>query len=238
MSQALKFSRNDPRQYDDLADAWWDSNGAFAMLHWLASARAELVPPASRTNAVLLDVGCGGGLMAPHLAHKGYRHVGVDITASALDHAEEHGIEVSRADVHELPIASESIDVVCAGEIFEHVADVGRVVAETSRVLRPGGLIVIDTLANTRLARLLAVTIAERVPGGAPRGIHDPELFVDRSHLIGQYARYGVSLQLRGLRPHLRQAVAWRLNKRREVQMLPTRFSSVLFQAWGRKEVV
>lgn len=56
---------NDPRQYDDLAGEWWRPDGAFAMLHWLARARAALVPPAARPDAVLVDLGCGAGLMAP-----------------------------------------------------------------------------------------------------------------------------------------------------------------------------
>lgn len=68
--------RNDPRQYDDLAGEWWRPDGAFAMLHWLAEARAALVPPATRLDALLVDLGCGAGLLAPHLVGKGYRHVG------------------------------------------------------------------------------------------------------------------------------------------------------------------
>ena len=60
--------RNDPRQYDELAGEWWRPGGAFAMLHWLAAARAALVPPATGAGAVLVDLGCGAGLLAPHLA--------------------------------------------------------------------------------------------------------------------------------------------------------------------------
>ena len=79
-----------------------------------------------------------------------------------------------------LPLRDAIGDVVTAGEILEHVADVPLVIAEACRVLRPGGLLVIDTIASTRLARVIAVGVAERIPGGAPRGIHDPALFVDR----------------------------------------------------------
>ena len=61
-------ARNDPAQYDDLADAWWDPHGGFAMLHWLAAARARLVPDATRPDSLLLDLACGGGLLAPHVA--------------------------------------------------------------------------------------------------------------------------------------------------------------------------
>ena len=71
--------RNDLRQYEVLADEWWRPGGAFAMLHWLAAARAALIPPAPRAGAVLVDLGCGAGLLAPHVAPLGYRHVGWDV---------------------------------------------------------------------------------------------------------------------------------------------------------------
>jgi hypothetical protein len=62
---AERRARNDLRQYDDLAAEWWRPDGAFAALHWLARARGELVPPPSRPDAALLDLGCGRGLLAP-----------------------------------------------------------------------------------------------------------------------------------------------------------------------------
>ena len=227
--------RNDPGQYDDLVEAWWDRRGAFAMLHWLAQARAALVPDAGRPGAVLVDLGCGGGLLAPHLAGKGYHHVGFDLTSSALGCAVLHGVVAVRADVAALPLADDSADVVCAGEILEHVADTGAVVAEACRVLRPGGLLVIDTIADTRLANLLAVEVAERIPGAAPAGIHDPALFVDRRALVGSCASHGVTLQLRGLRPKWRDLAAWAARRRDTVSMVPLWTTAVLFQGWGRK---
>jgi 2-polyprenyl-6-hydroxyphenyl methylase/3-demethylubiquinone-9 3-methyltransferase len=69
--------RNDPRQYDDLAGEWWRPGGGFEILHWLAEARGALVPRAGRSGAVLVDAGCGGGLLAPHVRRLGYRHIGV-----------------------------------------------------------------------------------------------------------------------------------------------------------------
>jgi 2-polyprenyl-6-hydroxyphenyl methylase/3-demethylubiquinone-9 3-methyltransferase len=83
--------RNDVRQYDDLVGEWWRPAGRFAMLHWIAAARARLIPPARRPGAVLVDLGCGGGLLAPHVAALGYRHVGVDLVASALKQARDRG---------------------------------------------------------------------------------------------------------------------------------------------------
>jgi 2-polyprenyl-6-hydroxyphenyl methylase/3-demethylubiquinone-9 3-methyltransferase len=227
--------RNDPRQYDDLVHAWWDAGGVFAMLHWLAAARAAAVPPARRDGAVLVDVGCGGGLLAPHVAGRGYRHVGVDLTESALRVAARHHVTPLRADAACVPLADASADVVCAGEILEHVTDTGAVAAEACRVLRPGGTLVIDTIADTRLADLIAVRIAERLPGAAPPGIHDPALFVDRRALVATCAARGVTLQLRGLRPALGDLIRWRVGRRAAVRMVPTASTAVLFQGLGTK---
>ena len=228
--------RNDPGQYDDLAGEWWDRRGAFAMLHWLAEARAGLVPPATRGGALLVDLGCGGGLLAPQVAGKGYRHIGVDLTASALAAASAHGVTAVRADVAALPLGDGVADVVCAGEILEHVADTEAVVAEACRVLRPGGLLVLDSIAATRLATVVAVEIAERIPGTAPAGIHDPALFVDRRALVEACRAHGVGLTLRGLRPRWRDLAGWAAGRRPGVRMVPVWTTAVLFQGWGRKD--
>ncbi|WP_446217260.1 methyltransferase domain-containing protein [Micromonospora sp. IBHARD004] len=237
---------NDPRQYDDLAGEWWRTDGAFAMLHWLARARAALVPPASRPGALLVDLGCGAGLLAPHLVGKGYRHVGLDLTRSALAQAAAHGVTVVNSDATAVPLADGCADVVSAGELLEHVPDWRRAVAEACRLLRPGGLLVLDTLNDTALARLVAVEIGERLPT-VPRGIHDPRLFVDARELIAECAMHGVELRLRGIRPELRGTLGWLLRRMRggsarrpvgteagrEPRIVPTRSTAVLYQGRG-----
>lgn len=228
--------RNDPRQYDDLADEWWNPGGVFAMLHWLAAARARLVPPAAAPGEVFVDLGCGGGLLAPHVAARGYRHVGVDIVGSALDVAAKHRVSPILADVTRLPLRSGCAAVVSAGELLEHVPDWRAAVAEACRVLRPGGLLVLDTIAPTRLARLIAVTIAERVPGGAPPGIHDPALFVPPAELVAECARHGVPLRVRGLAPAPGDVVRWLVDRERPVRMNPIFTTAVLYQGKGTKQ--
>jgi 2-polyprenyl-6-hydroxyphenyl methylase/3-demethylubiquinone-9 3-methyltransferase len=232
----LALRRNDVRQYEELAGEWWRPGGAFAMLHWIAAARAALVPPASRPGALLVDLGCGAGLLAPHVRPLGYRHVGVDLVAMSLALAREHDVMPVRADVHALPLADGCADVVSAGEILEHVADPSTVVKEGCRLLRPGGLLVLDTINATAVGRFVTVTVGERIPGGAPKGIHDPSLFVPPALLVEACASAGVRLAVRGIRPAVWQMLRWLLTRRGEVRIRPTRSTAVLYQAWGVKE--
>ena len=229
--------RNDPAQYDDLADQWWDERGRFAMLHWIAAARARHVPVAAGPGSLLVDLACGGGLLAPHLAGKGHRHVGLDLSSSALATARAHGVLPVRGDVLRLPFADEVADVVVAGEVLEHVPDLPRAVAEACRILRPGGTLVVDTIAATWWGRFSSITVGERIPAGPPPRLHDPALFVDRAVLRREAARAGVRLTLVGLRPSARDYLGWLTGRTRQVRMLPTRSTAGLFQAVGTKGV-
>ncbi len=228
-------ARNDPAQYDDLADTWWDPRGGFAMLHWIAAARARLVPEATRADSLLLDLACGGGLLAPHVVGKGHRHVGLDLSSTALPQARAHGVTPVRGDVLRLPFADEVADVVVAGEVLEHVREPLELVSEACRVLRPGGVLVLDTIAATRWGRFLSITVGERIPAGPPPRLHDPALFVDRCALVDGARRCGVELQLTGLRVSALDYLAWLAGRKPEVRMLPTRSTAGIFQAAGRK---
>ena len=236
MSPASTLPRNDVRQYEEMAGEWWAPYGAFAMLRWIAAARAELLPPAPHPGAVLVDLGCGAGLLAPHAARLGYTVVGVDLVGTSLRIARQHGVRPVRGDVQRLPLADGVAAAVSAGEILEHVPDLRAAVREACRVLRPGGTLVLDTIADTRVARLVAVTVAERIPCGVPKGIHDPALFVDRRVLLEEAARAGVRLTLRGMRPPLLGTARWLARRATEARMVRTRSTAVLFQGYGTKE--
>jgi 2-polyprenyl-6-hydroxyphenyl methylase / 3-demethylubiquinone-9 3-methyltransferase len=224
---------NDPAQYDVLADHWWRRDGEFAALHWLAAARAALIPPPA-PGALLVDLACGGGLMAPHVP-AGYRHLGVDLSARSLAFAAQQGIAAVRGDVTALPLADGCADVVIAGEILEHVEDLETTVAEAARVLRPGGTLVLDTINATWWARLSLVTIGERMPGGPPRHCHDPALFVPPERLRALFARHGIPLMFQGLRFSVPDYLRFLARRHRPVRMLPTRSLAAVYQGIGRK---
>jgi 2-polyprenyl-6-hydroxyphenyl methylase/3-demethylubiquinone-9 3-methyltransferase len=134
--------------------------------------------------------------------------------------------------------------VVVAGEILEHVTDLPGAVAELCRVLRPGGLLVLDTVNDTALGRFVTVTLGERL-NSVPKGIHDPELFVDPAVLTAECARHGVRLKVRGLRPSVPGLLRWLLLPascgngsaagRPLGRMVPVRSTAVIYQGLGRK---
>lgn len=192
----------DLRRYDDLAGGWWRWDGAFAVLRWLAQARGALIPSRSRPEGQFLDLGCGGGLLALYVS--GCRHVGVDLSALALEIAAHHGARPVYADVIELPFEDGSFDVVVAGDPRarrESEAD-GRGGGAGAAA---GGTLVFDTINSTLLARILLVTIGERMPGGSPPGCHDARLFVSADWLRRLFETKGIALRMWGLRPKMRQ---------------------------------
>jgi 2-polyprenyl-6-hydroxyphenyl methylase/3-demethylubiquinone-9 3-methyltransferase len=230
--------RNDPGQYDDLADEWWPSHGGFAALHWLARARAALVPEPPYAGAPLLDVACGAGLLAPHLTQRlaGWCHVGVDLSVSALTQAREHGVSPVRGDALRLPFADGAFPCVVAGEVLEHLPDLPAACAELGRVLAPGGVLVVDTLAATVASRIALVHIAERLPGGPPPGIHDPALLVDPLVLRAELALRGIKVTtMQGLRPSVPGYLRWLFRRAAWVPMVTIRSTSGVYQAVGVK---
>ncbi|WP_045880269.1 class I SAM-dependent methyltransferase [Pseudofrankia sp. DC12] len=230
--------RNDPAQYDDLADQWWPTHGRFAALHWLAEARARLIPPPPRPGTPLLDLACGGGLLAPVLTGElaGWRHVGVDLSSSALRQAGEHGVATVLADVTRLPFRDGEFPCVVAGEMFEHLEDLDAACAAIARVLAPGGTLVIDTLADTVFCRVGLVRIAERLPGGPPPRLHDPRLLVSPERLGAALEQSGIAMRVvGGLRPSVRDYARWLARRADSVRMVPIRSTAGVYQAIGTR---
>ena len=148
----------------------------------------------------VLDLGCGGGFMAEPLARRGAAVVGVDPCPQAVAAAARHAratrlaIDYRVGRGESLPLATHSVDVVVCVDVLEHVDDLARVLAEMRRVLRPGGLLMFDTINSTRLAAFVIVTMAERVLRLLPAGTHDPSRFVADAELRALLADLGFSV--------------------------------------------
>ena len=146
--------------------------------------------------------------MSVALARRGAQVTAIDPSAGAIDAGQRHAaeknldIDFRRGVGEDLDIQDSSVDVVVCVDVLEHVADVPRTLDEITRVLRPGGLFLFDTINRNWLARLLVVTMAEDVLRLLPKGAHDPDLFIKPGELRGQLSERGFEdIRLAGLGP-------------------------------------
>ncbi|MEZ5774966.1 MAG: bifunctional 2-polyprenyl-6-hydroxyphenol methylase/3-demethylubiquinol 3-O-methyltransferase UbiG [Hyphomicrobiaceae bacterium] len=185
-----------------IAAEWWDEHGKFRPLHQLAPARMAFIrdglarhfdrdPTRLRPLAglSLLDVGCGGGLVAEPLARLGATVTGIDpgeeTIAVARAHAAASGLLIDyRAETAEAVLASgRRFDAVTCLEVVEHVPDPEGFVRVLAGLVRPGGLLVLSTLNRTARAYLLAIVGAEYVLGWLPTGTHRYDRFITPAEL-------------------------------------------------------
>jgi 2-polyprenyl-6-hydroxyphenyl methylase/3-demethylubiquinone-9 3-methyltransferase len=196
---------NSQQIYQLDADGWWnDRDGPMAPLHWMTPARfayfSEVTGPLA--GKAVLDVGCGGGLLAERFADAGACVVGIDhldaCVAAAREHARRCGRSITYLQMssERLAFAGGSFDVVVAADVLEHVGDLPGTLREAARVLRPGGVLVFDTINRTWLARWV-FWLAEHVVRIVPRGAHDPRKFIRPRELNALLADAG--LHLRGV---------------------------------------
>lgn len=213
-------------------------------LRWIARSRAEHIPPARHADAVLLDLACGGGLLHPYIAGKGYRHVGVDVSTRSAEVARRHGVDdVIISDIGDIALDDGFADVVVAGHCLEHVERPLDVVAECCRLLKPGGTLLIDTIADTFLARLSTIILGEHIPvsWAAPKGTHDHRYFVDPDVLVRACTTNGVPVETFGLLPRVRDLFAFAVGRdyangrNGDVRMRQVRSTSMLYGVVGTK---
>lgn len=202
------------RRFEALADEWWDPHGKFRPLHnfnpaRLGYLRGRLVghfgrdPLARRPleGLRLVDLGCGGGLVAEPMARLGASVVGCDAVpanvGAAAAHAAQAGLEIDYRHclAEDLVAAGESFDVVLALEVVEHVADVPLFLHACRRLLRPGGCLVVATINRTAKSLLLAKIGAEYVLGWLPRGTHDWRRFLRPSEIAAHLRREGLTVR-------------------------------------------
>jgi len=198
-------------RFQAIADEWWDPAGKFRPLHQLAPVRlafilehaiarlgldADAVAPLAGVR--LLDIGCGGGLIAEPMARLGADVTAIDAgernIAVARLHAETVGLEIDyrQAAPEQLVASDESFDLVLNLEVVEHVADVELFLGAAAALVRPGGGMVLSTINRTMKSLMLAKVMAEYVLRWLPVGTHDWRKFVRPSELSKGLAKTGM----------------------------------------------
>ena len=202
-----------------LAGEWWDPDGKFAPLHRLNPARLAFIrnaalrhfdrdakPFAPFSGLSLVDVGCGGGLVAEAMARQGFEVLGIDAAeenvAAAAAHASEMAAPASYrcAAAEELALEGAQFDVVLALEIVEHVVNRAEFLETCAQILKPRGLIILATLNRTLKSLALAKIGAEYVLRWLPPGTHDWNKFVSPEVLASELRELGLAaVETRGI---------------------------------------
>jgi 2-polyprenyl-6-hydroxyphenyl methylase/3-demethylubiquinone-9 3-methyltransferase len=194
--------------YNRIPATWWNEDGFMAILRtainpprfaYFQRRLAQQWPGGSK-GLTVLDVGCGGGYLSEQFAAIGCAVTGIDQSLPTLAAAREHAaatglaIDYREASADALPFAAASFDVVCCCDVLEHVDDVSAVIAEISRVLKPGGIFFFDTINRTLRSRVLAIKLAQDWPlvRFMPRDVHVFEKFIRPDELAVQLNRHGL----------------------------------------------
>ncbi len=184
-------------KFSQLAHRWWDPNSEFKPLHDINPLRLEWLERLAGgiQDKWVVDVGCGGGILAESMAVKGARVTGIDLSDKALKVAKLHQLE-SGVQVDYRLIAAEALaeeapgqfDVVTCMEMLEHVPDPASVMAACARMAKPDGWVFFSTLNRNPKSYMLAIVGAEYVLNMLPKGTHDWSKFI-KPHELASYAR-------------------------------------------------
>ena len=192
MTKNKNFDASELAKFSDLAHRWWDLDGEFRPLHQINPLRLDwinrIVPLSGQR---VLDVGCGGGILADAMARKGAEVVGIDLASKALRIAELHALEVQTPNITYREISAEDLAVEAAGtfdvvtcmEMLEHVPNPLSVVRACTTLVKPGGHVFFSTINRNAKAFLFAIVGAEYVLNMLPRGTHEYAKFIKPSEL-------------------------------------------------------
>jgi 2-polyprenyl-6-hydroxyphenyl methylase / 3-demethylubiquinone-9 3-methyltransferase len=191
LEQPLNADPAELEKFSQLAHRWWDPTSEFRPLHEINPLRLEWIDGiACLEGKTVLDVGCGGGILAEAAARKGARVTGIDLSERALKIAQLHLLESRLPVVYELASPEHyveahagSFDVVTCMEMLEHVPDPGRTVAACARLVKPGGQAFFSTINRNPKSYLFAIVGAEYLLRLLPRGTHDYARFIRPSEL-------------------------------------------------------
>lgn len=197
------FDHAEREKFDAIASGWWDPEGPFRPLHELNPARLKFIADrADLSTGRLLDVGCGGGILAESMARKGGQVTGIDVAARVLAiarlHLHESGLTVDYQEklVEDLAMESPgSFDVVTCMEMLEHVPDPRSIIQSIAALLKPGGQGFFSTLNRTPLAFALGIVGAEHIARLLPRGTHRYDRFIKPSELSGWLREAGLIVE-------------------------------------------
>jgi 2-polyprenyl-6-hydroxyphenyl methylase/3-demethylubiquinone-9 3-methyltransferase len=192
------------QKFSDLAHRWWDPTSEFRPLHEINPLRLEWINarvPLQGKN--VLDIGCGGGILAESMARKGAKVTGIDLSEKALKVADLHSLESGIAVRYEL-IAAEALaarepaqyDVVTCMEMLEHVPDPAAIVQACATLVKPGGHVFFSTLNRNPKAYLFAIIGAEYLLRLLPRGTHDYAKFITPAELARHIRQAGLNLEV------------------------------------------
>jgi 2-polyprenyl-6-hydroxyphenyl methylase / 3-demethylubiquinone-9 3-methyltransferase len=211
MSQTSTVDPAEVAKFEAMAAEWWNPHGKFKPLHMLNPCRLDyittqiaaefdrdLTAPQPFAGLRLLDIGCGGGLLAEPMARLGADVVGADAAARNIPvarlHAEQSGLAIDyrHTTAEDMAAAGETFDVVLNMEVVEHVADPLAYLTACQRLLRPGGLMICSTLNRNAKSYLMAIIGAEQVMRWLPKGTHDWKKFITPDELYDLIRRAGL----------------------------------------------
>lgn len=192
MTSTLNADPAELAKFSDLAHRWWDQDGEFRPLHQINPLRLDWINGLCPVKGLqVLDVGCGGGILADAMARLGAQVTGIDLAAKPLRVAQLHALEAQTPNVQYREVSAEalaeqqpgSFDVVTCMEMLEHVPDPGSVVRACADLVKPGGWVFFSTLNRNPKSFLLAIVGAEYVLNMLPRGTHEYAKMIRPSEL-------------------------------------------------------
>ena len=191
-------------KFSSLAHRWWDVDGEFGPLHAINPLRLDWIDGiAPLKGQRVLDVGCGGGILADAMARKGADVLGIDLAEKSLKVAQLHALEAGTSHITYRLVAAEALaaempdqfDVVTCMEMLEHVPDPASVVQACARLAKPGGWVFFSTINRNPKSFLMAILGAEYVLNLVPRGTHEYARLLRPSELARFCRDAGLDMQ-------------------------------------------
>jgi len=191
-------------KFSDLAHRWWDPESEFRPLHQINPLRLEWIHSlAHLTGKQVVDVGCGGGILADAMACKGAQVLGIDLATKSLKVAQLHALEAGTTGVNYREVSAEDLaqekpqqfDVVTCMEMLEHVPDPASVVKACADLVKPGGWVFFSTLNRNPKSFLFAIVGAEYILNLLPRGTHEFARLIKPSELLAWAQAAGLDAQ-------------------------------------------